>query len=157
MIQRYLGNKASIIDSIIEEVDNLCDKGDIVCDIFSGTMSVALNLKLNGYNVISNDINSFSYVFGKSYLLNNDIPSINFESLQINPNKFIEKSKKIVSSLNTNEKGYRFLKKITLKNKFIDVINVLQYLESLNNSDVSENYRANYLYAVGKVPLAKQL
>ncbi|MDC1540636.1 DNA adenine methylase [Flavobacteriaceae bacterium] len=146
MIQRYLGNKASIIDSIIEEVDNLCEKGDTVCDIFSGTMSVSLNLKLNGYNVISNDINSFSYVFGKSYLLNNEIPTINFESLKINPDDFIKDSKKIVATLDSNEKGYKFLKKKAFKSNFIDFINILQYLESLDSSSISKNYRESYFF-----------
>lgn len=146
MIQRYLGNKASIIDSIIEEVDNLCDIGDSVCDIFSGTMSVSLNLKLNGYNVISNDINSFSYVFGKSYLLNNEIPSINFESLKINPDDFIKKSKKILATLDSNEKGYKFLKKKAFKSNFIDFINILQYLESIDSSSISKKYRESYFF-----------
>lgn len=146
MIQRYLGNKASIIDSIIKEVDILCEKGDTVCDIFSGTLAVALNLKLNGYNVFANDINSFSYVFGKSYLLNNEIPTINFKSLQINPNDFVDEANKIASSLDTTHKGYRFLKEKELKNKFIDIIIVLQYLESLNNCDVSTGFRENYFF-----------
>ena len=81
MIQRYLGNKTAIVNSIIEEIDIICKKGDYICDVFAGTMSVAVNLKLNGYNVIANDINSFSYVFGKSYISNNKIPELNFKSL----------------------------------------------------------------------------
>lgn len=45
MIQRYLGNKNSIADYIISEIDRFCVPGDIVCDIFSGTVSMSMALK----------------------------------------------------------------------------------------------------------------
>ena len=41
MIQRYLGNKNSIADHIMREVDRFCQPGAIVCDIFSGTISMS--------------------------------------------------------------------------------------------------------------------
>jgi adenine-specific DNA methylase len=146
MIQRYIGNKASIVDSIIEEIDILCEKGDYICDIFAGTMSVAVNLKLNGFNVIANDINSFSYVFGKSYILNNKIPTLNFNLLNFNPEDFIDDSKVLVSSLNINEIGYEFLKNEKNKKDYIQFITILLFLESISDNEISKSFRKNFFF-----------
>ena len=63
MIQRYLGNKNSIAEPILQEIERFCNPGDIVCDIFSGTVSMSMALKAHGFRVISNDISLFSYHF----------------------------------------------------------------------------------------------
>ena len=76
MIQRYLGNKNSIADYILREVGRFCQPRDIVCDIFSGTISMSMALKRSGYRVISNDISIFSYHYANCYLRNNTIYDI---------------------------------------------------------------------------------
>ena len=146
MIQRYLGNKATIVNSIIEEIDSICEKGDYVCDIFAGTMSVAVNLKLSGYKVIANDINSFSYIFGESYIINNTIPEINFELLDFNPNLFSDEAELYVSLLDTDDFGYKFLKNKINRAKYVNFIIVLLYLESISNSDISKQFQNNYFF-----------
>ena len=83
MIQRYLGNKNSIADHIMREVDRFCQPGDIVCDIFSGTISMSMALKKHGYRVISNDISIFSYHYANCYLRNNTIPDFDLGVLGI--------------------------------------------------------------------------
>lgn len=63
-----------MLDVILGVVDGLCQPGDAVSDLFSGTLSVSLGLKQRGYRVISNDINKFSYVFGRAFLTASTIP-----------------------------------------------------------------------------------
>lgn len=88
MIQRYLGNKNSIAEHILNEIERFCNPGDLVCDIFSGTISMSMALKTHGFRVISNDINLFSYHFANCYLKNNQIPDVHLDSLGINFEKY---------------------------------------------------------------------
>ena len=83
MIQRYLGNKNSIAQHILQEVNRFCRPGDLVCDIFSGTISMSMALKRNGYRVASNDINIFSFHYSNCYLKNNEIPDFDLIKLGI--------------------------------------------------------------------------
>ena len=69
MIQRYLGNKNSIAEPILQEIERFCNPGDIVCDIFSGTVSMSMALKAHGFRVISNDISLFNIAFGSLILI----------------------------------------------------------------------------------------
>ena len=110
MIQRYLGNKNSIIEPILEEVRSVCNYGDWVCDIFSGTLSVSMALKRNGYRVISNDINKFSYSFGISFLKNNSIPVFNLKSLKVDESKYSIGINNTSLDLKSKE-GFSFLNK----------------------------------------------
>ena len=63
-----------MLEVILGVVDGLCQPGDAVSDLFAGTLSVSLSLKQRGYRVISNDINKFSYVFGRAFLTTATIP-----------------------------------------------------------------------------------
>lgn len=81
----YIGSKLSILDYI----DNtICDFAKIkseeitFCDIFAGTSSVGKYFKNKGYNIISNDIEYYSYVIAKHYIENNK--NIYFEKLKQN-------------------------------------------------------------------------
>ena len=72
----YIGNKAKLVDWIIE---NLPLKRGKVLDIFSGGSSVSYALKENNYEVISNDVLYSNYVISKAIIensflkLNNEI------------------------------------------------------------------------------------
>ena len=145
MIQRYLGNKNSIIEPILSEINNLCNPSDWICDIFSGTLSVSMALKRNGYKVIANDINKFSYSFGVSYLINNSIPEIDFNSLKVDELKYSDgidltllnlKGKEGFLFLN-NEKNYIDYKKLTI---------LLAYLNHLTISEIPPKYRHSFFF-----------
>jgi adenine-specific DNA-methyltransferase len=45
-----------------------------VCDAFSGTTAVSIGLKQAGYLVACNDINLFSYYYGRAFVANSDWP-----------------------------------------------------------------------------------
>ena len=66
----YIGNKAKLVDWIIE---NLPLKRGKVLDIFSGGSSVSYALKENNYEVISNDVLYSNYVISKAIIENSSL------------------------------------------------------------------------------------
>ena len=73
----YIGSKISIlsfIDETIEDVlkkNNYKKKNICFCDLFSGTSSVGQYFKRKGYKIISNDIQSYSYIITNHFIKNN--------------------------------------------------------------------------------------
>jgi adenine-specific DNA-methyltransferase len=63
---KYLGSKRLIIPYILEIVKELDVKS--ACDLFAGTTRVGQSLREQGIKVISNDLASYSYCFGKTYI-----------------------------------------------------------------------------------------
>lgn len=63
---KYLGSKRLIIPYILEIVKELNIKS--ACDLFAGTTRVGQALREEGIKVISNDLASYSYCFGKTYI-----------------------------------------------------------------------------------------
>lgn len=124
MIQRYLGNKNSIADYIISEIDRFCVPGDIVCDIFSGTVSMSMALKKHGYRVISNDISYFSYHFANFYLKNNCIPDFDLKALGIDKVNDTEVENQIEEQ--RGKDGFLFLDKVSNEDKFKKIAIILR-------------------------------
>ena len=84
----YIGSKYSILSYIDEVIEDFVKtkKNITFCDIFGGTGIVSKYFKEKGYNIISNDIQFFSYCILKYSIENND--EITFSSLEkkhINP------------------------------------------------------------------------
>ncbi len=77
----YIGSKYSILSYIDEVIEDfVCPKGTItLCDIFAGTGVVSKYFKEKGYNIISNDIEFFSYVTLKGLIENSE--ELKFEKL----------------------------------------------------------------------------
>lgn len=145
MIQRYLGNKNSIAEYIIKEINRFCQPGDIICDIFSGTVSMSMALKSCGYRVISNDISRFSYHFANCYLKNNTIPDFDLFSLGI-----VIINKEIINKKidDVRERaGFLFLSKNSEnERKYKKIVTVLCYLENISEQEISQSFRKNYFY-----------
>ena len=72
---RFIGNKTALLDNISDFIDeNIPYYEDMVlCDIFSGTSSVARYFKKD-FQIISNDLLYFSYVLQKATIVNNNFP-----------------------------------------------------------------------------------
>ena len=69
---RYMGNKNRLLDFIIPEIKKITKKGDIICDLMSGTASISYALK--DRNIIyANDIQYYSYIIAKAIIENNTI------------------------------------------------------------------------------------
>jgi adenine-specific DNA methylase len=81
MLKRYLGNKTVLLEDILQSVRERAAPGELVCDVFSGSLAVSLALKRAGYRVAANDINLFSSVLGRAFILNSDIPEVALEDL----------------------------------------------------------------------------
>jgi adenine-specific DNA methylase len=81
LLSRYLGNKAVLLDQILEATGTRCTPGDRVMDVFSGSLAVAMAYKRAGYRVSANDINPLSGAFGRAYLENCAVPEFPLASL----------------------------------------------------------------------------
>jgi len=94
---KYIGNKKRLLDFIDTVVvsENLPNAG-IFIDIFTGTTNVAQYYKKKGYQIITNDFMTYSYIFQQVYIKNNCYPK--FENLMkikyINPKIGLFLSKK---------------------------------------------------------------
>lgn len=81
----YIGSKLSIlnyIENTINDFATIENENITFCDIFAGTSSVGKHFKRIGYNIISNDIQYYSYVNAKHYIENNQ--NITFNVLKQN-------------------------------------------------------------------------
>lgn len=145
MIQRYLGNKNSIADHILHEVGRFCQPGDIVCDIFSGTISMSMALKRSGYRVVSNDISIFSYHYANCYLRNNTIPVFDLGLLGINGADYENIAQEVIEK-KKDEVGFLFLRNQHLYELYKNLVIVLIYLERIKATDIAKKFQARYIY-----------
>jgi len=69
----YIGSKFSLMEFIDDTIKKYTtDKNVVFCDIFGGTNIVSRYFK-NKYNIITNDMEYYSYVVGKVYISNKKI------------------------------------------------------------------------------------
>lgn len=77
-MKKYMGNKSKILPSIYKAAQ-IAPEARTIFDAFSGTTNVGRYFRSKGYRVLSNDVNSTSFLLGNVYLLQNEIPK--FENL----------------------------------------------------------------------------
>ena len=102
---RYIGNKTKLLPAIMQATQEAIGKSGTVVDLMSGTGSVALEYRRNGYNVIASDMMTYSKCHLISQLLYNDAPAFSgLDRLFSGPEKYT----KVVSYLNELEpvQGY---------------------------------------------------
>lgn len=89
----YIGSKFSILDFIDNTIEDFVKptNDDItLCDIFSGTGTVGKYFKRKGYNIISNDIEAYSYITAKHFIENNkEIEFVELKKDGINPFEYL--------------------------------------------------------------------
>lgn len=72
----YIVSKLSLIDFIKDTIENVTGISDgskyVFADLFAGTGIVGSTFKASGWNVISNDIQYYSYVLNKHFIENNE-------------------------------------------------------------------------------------
>lgn len=81
----YIGSKHSLLDFIEKTILDFlpADFGQaerdgvpmVFCDMFAGTSAVGRHFKRLGYNIISNDLQYYSYVLAKHYIENSQEPA----------------------------------------------------------------------------------
>ena len=84
---RFIGCKENLLEFIETFVKQKDIRGNVFCDLFSGTASVAKHFKKLGYKIISSDLLFFSYVLQKVYIEQNQYPEFIklIKHLGINP------------------------------------------------------------------------
>lgn len=84
---RFIGCKENLLNFIETFVKQKDIKGNIFCDLFAGTGSVAKHFKKLGYKIISSDLLYFSFVLQKVYIEQNQYPKFVklLKHLKINP------------------------------------------------------------------------
>ena len=99
---RFIGCKENLLDFIETFVKQKDIRGNIFCDLFAGTGSVAKHFKKLGYKIISSDLLFFSYVLQKVYVEQNQYPKFAklLKYLKINP---VEETLFTSDSQNANE------------------------------------------------------
>lgn len=76
---RYIGCKTLLLDNIKTVIDENAPNAQSLCDVFSGTATVARYFK-KWYEVYSNDLLYFSYVLQRGTIENDSVPK--FEKLK---------------------------------------------------------------------------
>lgn len=147
MLSRYIGNKSELLDDIGAAVGSHVSPGALVCDIFSGTLAVSLDLKRRGYRVIANDANLFSAAYGRAFLTNSEIPAFTIEELL--PSRArqsaLERAACAVEGL-AKLPGYCFLQKTAPRRRFTRLTAVLEFLMTASESSVPVSYRRTDFY-----------
>ena len=67
VVIKYLGSKRTLLPTI-ERVMNSLPNNRSVIDLFSGTSRVGHHLKKSGYQVFSNDLNTYAYALATCYV-----------------------------------------------------------------------------------------
>lgn len=70
----YIGSKLRLLNFLETSIkkivgDDLCT----LCDVFAGTGTVGVHFKKLGYKVISNDLQYYSYVMNRHFIVNNNL------------------------------------------------------------------------------------
>ena len=71
---RFIGCKENLLGFIETFIKERDIRGNVFCDLFAGTGSVAKHFKKLGYKIISSDLLYFSYVLQKVYIEQNQYP-----------------------------------------------------------------------------------
>ncbi|WP_331351225.1 DNA adenine methylase [Cellvibrio sp. UBA7671] len=132
MLNRYIGNKKSILEPIISQVKEKLPNGGRVCDAFSGSLAVSFELKKEGYEVSTNDINLFSHFYGKHLIEQCSLPEIELASFNIdNVDKHINQAQLILDRGISGAEDYSFLRNKKNSHRFQKLLTVYLYLNNL--------------------------
>lgn len=147
MLARYIGGKTSILDPLVGTIADHAASGDHVVDAFSGSLSVSMALKSNGFRVTANDINLFSAVFADAYLLPSEPPDPDLGSLI--PAKA---AREVASAVRGQVDGLRgtpgfgFLDDAAWRGRYAAYLTLLRYLETFDGSNLPAKMRASHFY-----------
>lgn len=149
ILARYIGNKGDLLGPILEEVGKRASPGDLVCDIFSGTLAVSLELKRQGYRVASNDINLLSAVFGRAYLTSSSVPVVDLATLL--PRSRVAEVRatatEVVEQLE-GRPGFQFLAVPVRRSEYELFVALLVHLETVHESDLPAAARRTYIFDI---------
>jgi adenine-specific DNA methylase len=146
MLNRYLGNKTSMLEPILAAVEATTPSGGRVGDLFAGSMTVSAALKQAGYNVVSNDINHFSSIYGRAFIVNSTIPEFDIGLI---PSKQRSKVKKLVrerlEELRGNP-GFAFLEEASSAASFDHLARMIEFMNVVQVKDLPTEYQSKHFF-----------
>lgn len=153
-MDKYIGNKKSILIEIERFMKSKGIHHGIVLDVFSGTTNVSQYFKQKGYSIICNDASSMSYVLGKAYVENNEFPSYERVLEYINAENYVYDMKELNSDIEYVKKKINndvlfddtYWDKINFATGIEPLARVLQYLNHLPIDDMSSEENAIFDY-----------
>ena len=87
---RYIGAKSRLLGEVLSEINRIVPPGSTVADIMCGTATVSAALRQAGYNVIANDVMTYSFHHARVALLISSPPDFSMASEFIVENEGIE-------------------------------------------------------------------
>ena len=140
-----MGNKNKLLDFIIPEINKITKKGEIVCDLMSGTGAIAYALK-DKYTVYTNDIQYYSYIITKAIIENN--------SVRINRKDAIEDLEENYYK-NLKEKKYNFFEENFTDTYFsgpqcCEIDSIRFSIDQLKNEYKKDLYLTALMFSMGK-------
>ena len=140
LLNRFLGNKAVILDAILDATASRVNPGDRVLDIFSGSLAVSMGYKAAGYRVTANDLNRLSETFARAYLEQSTIPLVDLHGLMGGSRvRFLRREAvRLVRGL-IGQPGFMFLSDDSQCRRYIDLVALLRHLEFADEDDVPPN------------------
>lgn len=74
-VTRYMGAKYKLLDFIMPSIFSHLQNGAVLIDLMAGTHAIGYAAKSN-YRIIANDIQRYSYTFGKALIENQEISTV---------------------------------------------------------------------------------
>ena len=154
---RYMGNKNKLLSFIIPEIKKITKKGDIICDLMSGTGAIAYALK-DRNEIYTNDVQYYSYIITKAIIENNQVTlDSNIAKEDLKDNFELNQTKRIYSFFENNFADTYFsgpqcmeidsiryaIDQITDKNKKNIYLTVLMF--SMSRCESTSGHFAQYL------------
>lgn len=153
-LTKYMGSKTEIIKYVITGLNSIHREGQAVCDLFSGSSTLAGALRNNDIKFISNDIQIYSEVFSKTYFSKHNW------SKYPDAEEIIGEARKVVYDWQTTFKDYwnlcNYDKEFTLEEfnelelaqqELVDNINFINRIHNSNNSYIIENHLFTRYYS----------
>lgn len=142
MLARYLGNKTAVLGPLMNSIRGYAEPGDHVVDAFSGSLSVSMALKAQGFRVTANDANLFSAVFGDAYLIPQAPPEPVLADL-LRSRRIPGLRKAATSEVETmlGSPGYDFLDTEEWRRRYVDYVTLLRHLMTMKEADLPARHR----------------
>jgi adenine-specific DNA methylase len=151
LLNRYLGNKTSILPQILAAVRRYCSPGDSVFDAFSGSLSVSLALKAAGYRVAATDLNQLSRTFAEAYLLPTTIAEYQCDTVAILGRRRAATLERLVHgqlARLVDQTGFAFLADGLSKSTYVDLLVLIGHLATVTPRELPKEFlRADFFDA----------
>lgn len=147
MLNRYLGNKQSIMTPLLASVAEYAQPGDHVADVFSGSLSVSMGLKNAGYQVTSNDVNLFSAVLADAYLVpTSTAPTDAAALVSASELDAMRAEARTQAESLRDSTGFHFLESVQMRAQYVEFLAVLNYLAEVDYDDLPAAHRRSDFY-----------